>query len=80
VVPRASGGNPGQDDPDAAGALDLGPGPGMDTSLGHPTVRKPADGHARDAKAELTAAAQTAKGAGGYGCSARPHPARRHAE
>jgi hypothetical protein len=37
-VPRASGGNPGQDDLDAADVLDLYSGPGTDTSLDHLTV------------------------------------------
>ena len=34
TVPRASGENPGQDDPDAAGVLDLDSGPEMGTSPG----------------------------------------------
>ncbi len=40
--------DPGQDDPDAAGVLDLGPGPEMGTRPGSSSEPEPARGHARE--------------------------------
>jgi hypothetical protein len=59
---------PGQDDTDAAGVLDLDARPEMDTSPGRPMVRTRQAAMPGYATAELAAAAQTAKGPGGSGC------------
>ena len=67
-MPGASGENPDQDDPDAAGVLDLDSGPEMGTSLGHPTVRNPVGGHARERHSGAGRRGPDHQGAGGYGC------------
>jgi hypothetical protein len=83
--PAAGGGagwgrrEPGQNDTDAAGVLDPDARPEMDTSPGQRTARTRQAAMPGNAAAELTAAAQTAKGAGGSGCprASTPLPASR---
>ena len=72
TVPRASGENPGQDDPDAAGVLDLDSGPEMGTSPGSSNGPEPGSGHARDRHGEAGRRGPDHQGAGGYGCPERP--------
>ena len=71
MTQRASGGNPGHDEPDAAGVLDLDPGSEIGTGPGSPSGPNPEGGHARERRGEAAAAAQ-ATGAGGCGCPERP--------
>jgi hypothetical protein len=49
---RRGGGNPGPDDLDAAGVLDLDPGRRWALIPDHPTGRTPAGGHAQKAAVE----------------------------
>ena len=69
TVPRASGENPGQDDPDAAGVLDLDSGPEMGTSPGSSNGpepgRRPCPGTPWHGAGRRGPDHQ---GAGGYGC------------
>ena len=54
--------NLGQDDPGAAGVLDLDPGPETGTGPpGYPAGRTPVGGHARYAAVELAAAVQAVR-------------------
>jgi hypothetical protein len=55
---RASGGNSGQDDPAAAGALDVGPGRRQAPALDHRRAPHPGTAMPENAAAEPTATAQ----------------------
>jgi hypothetical protein len=48
--------------------LDRDSGPEMGTSLGHPTVRNPVGGHARERHGGAGRRGPDRQGAGGYGC------------
>jgi hypothetical protein len=70
---------PGQNDPDAAGVLDLDSGPEMAPALSHPTLRNPAGGLARERRSGAGRGPDR-QTAGGHG-SPSVHPLfRRHAE
>lgn len=63
----------GQDDPGAAGVLDLDPGPEMGASPGSSSGPDPADGRARERRSGAGRHGPGRQGAGGYGCPDRPH-------
>ena len=65
---------PGHDGPDAAGVLDLGPGPEMGTSPDHPAGPNPAGGPTRERRGGAGRRAPGRQGAGGCGCPECPRP------
>jgi hypothetical protein len=67
-------GEPGQDGPDAAGVLDLGPGPEMGTSPGSSTGPNLAGGPTRERRSGAGRRGPGRQGAGGCGCPERPRP------